>query len=405
MRYRSLFLLLLSSTLLCGCEKPHFDKALFATNNTDSYKENINKKKPVIEGNTTLSQGDYVVYSYDGTNCIIQGEGKREKFCEREYVHVEEDIQVTISDGYILPLEDASALNGEIEKSGVFLVGFDILPDDKMATDDVVEVTEEIPTLFVQPTSISYQKWDRTTFEDGMCVRLDNAYAVTKKKWNPDEAMNEWFTAWEDTSIDFKRGLTGTTPTEEEEPTTEEDTESKSTDLPTYELPIKTDYMYLLCDNDHERIDMWEDRNKTLYRAYYHRIWFKCSQDQMFTTTAKEMWELPPLEYDAEGKKKERKLEKCKYNPTAYKKVSLSNKLNDMYLVGVDIEEGVYKVEGGKVKILSSVPDFKDYSSMVSTVDQLPSFTKDAELVLRDNTIIVCDDTKIKFVRKLEEGE
>lgn len=76
-----------------------------------------------------------------------------------------------------------------------------------------------------------------------------------------------------------------------------------------------------------------------------------------------------------------------------------------MYLVGVDIEEGVYKVEGGKVKILSSVPDFKDYSSMVSTVDQLPSFTKDAELVLRDNTIIVCDDTKIKFVRKLEEGE
>ena len=206
MKKRIIPLLLICGTFLSGCSAGDLEikQPNQASTAIESYKDAIEEEAYKITGSVALDPGDYVVYSNAGTSCVIDNGEIGQEFTEREFFSVqEESVNVTITDGYVLPLDKATAVNGEIETSGVFLVGFDILPiSDKVGTNSMVVVSESIPVLFEQAAKTKYAKYSEFEAVEGMVIKFEDTYLVTRPEWNIEERVANFYSSYVNTAID-----------------------------------------------------------------------------------------------------------------------------------------------------------------------------------------------------------
>lgn len=378
---------------LQACEKPV--KVLDISKNVDSYTEQINKEREVIKGTVTLEKGDYALYGekpvtaangmMTGFTTIVSDKGETEVFGERDYFHVPEDITVTINNGYLLKLEDAIADNGEIRNNGVYLVGFDIKENTKLTNGDYVEICDSIPNLFEVPNTILTNTWSINTLEEGQVIRLIDSYAVTRKDWDIDAKLANFNLSWKDTSIDYKRGY-------KEEISSEEKDERKGNQI------VDSEQYVLLTSNKRNTIDVSMERQETDVRAYYQRVWFKNTDYDTMTTNADKVYivDITDDEFDKDGNILFKyKMEKGKYTPADFTKPSLSKALNGIYLVGIDIPKGQYRVTSGYLYRLDEAPTLDSYLDTTTMLDSAVYYTTDSVVELSEGEFVAADKLKI----------
>lgn len=208
MKGRRALIVLLCTTMLSGCSyELKLEKPTTASTNVDSYVNAVKAEKYNITGDVTLEKGDYVVYPDAGQSCTIATKEIGQEFKTRDFIHVEDETKVTIAGGYLLPLDKAPALNGEIVREGVYLVGFDTLPEkNKVGTDGMVVVCETIPTLFNKPVKTSYAKFDEFEAKDGMVVKLRDTYLVSRQAWDVQARTSAFWGSYVNTAIDATFG-------------------------------------------------------------------------------------------------------------------------------------------------------------------------------------------------------
>lgn len=204
MRKRLLTCLLCACTVLTGCSHElKLEHPATMSTNVDSYVNAVKAEKYNISGAVTLETGDYVVYPNTGTTCMIDDGSTGQEFESRDFIHIEDPVSVTISNGYLLPLDKAPALNGNIVTDGVYLVGFDMLPErNKVGMADMVVVSDKIPTLFQKADKTSYAKYDAFESNDGMLVKISGTHVTDRPEWDVQERTSLFWGSYVNTAID-----------------------------------------------------------------------------------------------------------------------------------------------------------------------------------------------------------
>lgn len=182
-------------TTLTGCT---FPKPIVKSNVVDTYSDIVQKdRENMITGTVTLLPDTYVVYSYPGANCSITDFEQNicEVFAERDFIAVtnEDGINVSITDGYLIPLSKAAASNADIWNNGVYMIGFDTIPMmNKMANGQSIEVLGSVPVLFETPNPMSYSTWGTFDATDGMLVKLKDSYLVERSYWDIEANVSKF---------------------------------------------------------------------------------------------------------------------------------------------------------------------------------------------------------------------
>ena len=204
MRKRLLTCMLCACTVLTGCSRElKLEHPAPMSTNVDSYVNVVKAEKYNISGAVTLEIGDYVVYPNTGATCMIDDGSTGQEFESRDFVHIEDPVSVTISNGYLLPLDKAPALNGSIVTDGVYLVGFDMLPErNKVGMADMVVVSDKIPTLFQKADKTSYAKYDEFEAKDGMLVKISGTHVADRPGWDVQERTSLFWGSYVNTAID-----------------------------------------------------------------------------------------------------------------------------------------------------------------------------------------------------------
>ena len=345
MKKRILLLTLLLPTLtLFGCDK--LIKPQQASPYTESYKNKLQDKQEYIEGDTTLELGDYVVYSDDGRNCKITSGGQSEIFTDREFIHVNNDTDVTIENGKLLKLEDAAGKNTKLFKDGVYLIGFDTIPENVMADGDLIEVTPYIPALFEVPSSVYYERWGEVELEDGMCIRLVVSNEVSRPKWDIDSAVASFESSWKVTSIATTVGHKESTESSGKTKTLQEDT--------IYLLTTDADYIDISTDTDINS------------RIYAQRVWFSNSDTVNLKVDGFEVKNVGDVKPNT----------------------STDQMFDGMYLVGTDIPAGTYTVNSGSAQILDEPPTLEDLADISSLFESESVYQSGSVLTLEAGNIL-----------------
>lgn len=207
MKRRILAGIMLACVFMSGCDsKIKIEKPLDVSNNLDSYVNAVQAEKFDITGKAVLNEGDYVVYPYEGQTCLIADTEIGQEFTGRDFIHVNESVEVNITNGYLLPLDKAPASSGEIFTDGVYLVGFDVLPMvNKVGTSDMVVVSESIPTLFEKTSKTTHAKYEEFEAKDGMLVKFSDTYLASRPSWDVQARTSSFWDSYVNTAIDAGR--------------------------------------------------------------------------------------------------------------------------------------------------------------------------------------------------------
>lgn len=204
MKNKIIISIILMSTLLTGCStgKLHLDKPEPASSYVDSHVNAVSTAKYEITGTSEVEPGDYVVYPYAGQTCTIDDGETGQEFDSRDFIHISNTISLNIKSGYILPIDKAPAYNADIVTDGVYLVGFDTLPEtNKIGSNGMVVVSNSIPELFSKPDKDTKAKYTEFEAADGMLVKLVNTPLVNRPQWSISNRVASFWNSYRNTAI------------------------------------------------------------------------------------------------------------------------------------------------------------------------------------------------------------